>query len=154
MREYTVSEKLLIKEVTDKSRDVKEATRGLSIGLLIKFIRKQLKMSQIALAKRADMPQSTISRVEQGKTDVNVSTLEKILQALSCELVLTPMLERSIDEIRKDQAKKVAEKQIRYVQGTMNLENQEPDSEYIQEVLKQETEKLLRGPSKRLWEEV
>ncbi|GAB5411449.1 MAG: hypothetical protein ChlgKO_05630 [Chlamydiales bacterium] len=154
MREYTVSEKLLIKEVTEKSREAKEVTRGLSIGLLIKFIRKQLKMSQIALAKRAGMPQSTISRVEQGKADVNVSTLEKILQALSCELVLTPILVRSIDEIRKDQAKKVAEKQIRYVQGTMNLENQEPDSEYIQEVLEQETEKLLRGPSKRLWEEV
>ncbi len=154
MREYTVSEKLLIKEVTEASRNVKEVTRGLSIGLLIKFIRKQLKMSQIVLAKRAGMPQSTISRVEQGKTDVNVSTLEKILQALSCELVLTPMLERSIDEIRKDQAKKVAEKQIRYVQGTMNLENQEPDSEYLEEVLKQETEKLLRGSSKRLWEEV
>ena len=52
------------------------------------------------------------------------------------------------------QVKKVAEKQIRYVQGTMNLENQEPDSEYLEEVLKQETEKLLRGSSKRLWEEV
>ena len=154
MREHTVSEKLLVKEVTEASRNMKEVTRRLSIGVLIKFIRKQLKMSQIALAKRAGMPQSTISRVEKGEADVNVSTLEKILQALSCELVLTPMLERSIDEIRKDQAKKVAEKQIRYVQGTMNLENQEPDSEYIQEVLKQEVEKLLRGPGKRLWEEV
>lgn len=153
MGKQIASERLLIKEVTKKAQDAREAARGQSIGLLIKFVRKQLGMTQSVLARRSGMPQSTISRVERGQRDVSISTLQRILQALSCQLVLTPMLEKTVDEIRYEQARKVAEKHVRYVQGTMNLENQEPGHQFIQEVLKVEIEKLLNGPDHRLWED-
>lgn len=152
MKIYSPSEKLLVEEVTCASRKMREALRGLSVGALIKSIREQLGMSQRALAKRAGVPQSTVSRIEQGQRDVTLSTLQKILGAISCDLAIAPLLQDSIDSLRRKQARKVAEKQVEYLQGTMNLEGQQPDPKFVEELLKQEVERLLQGPSAKLWE--
>jgi transcriptional regulator with XRE-family HTH domain len=153
MKSYPLSEKLLIEEVMQAAQKTRVAVRGLTIGALIKSIRLQLGMSQRALAKRARVPQSTVSRIEQGQRDVGISTLNKILSANSCDLVIVPLLRDSIDAIRRKQARKTAEKQIRYLKGTMNLEDQQPDARFIDELIKQEEEHLLQGPNARLWEE-
>jgi predicted DNA-binding mobile mystery protein A len=153
MKVYSPSEKILVEEVMYASRKTRKATRGLSIGALIKSIREQLGMSQRTLAKRAGVPQSTVSRIEQGQRDVTLSTLQKILGSVFCDLVIAPLLQDSIESIRRKQARKVAEKQVGYLQGTMNLEDQQPDSKFIEELLKQEAERLLQGPSAKLWEE-
>jgi transcriptional regulator with XRE-family HTH domain len=153
MKRYSPSEKVLLEEVMQVSRKLRAVIRGLSIGALIKSIRVQLGMSQRILAKRAKIPQSTVSRIEQGQRDTSVSTLHKILGAMSCDLIIVPLLQDSIDIIRRKQAKKVAEKQVRYLQGTMNLEDQQPDSRFVEELLKQEEEQLLKGSNATLWEE-
>lgn len=152
MKPYSPSEKLLIEEIMYALQKVKIAVRNLSIGALISSIRIQLGMSQKALAKRAGIPQSTISRVEQGQSR-SLPTLNKILEAISCDLVIAPLLHDSIDAIRRKQARKIAEKQVRYLKGTMNLEDQQPDSRFIDELIKQEEERLLQGPNAKLWEE-
>jgi transcriptional regulator with XRE-family HTH domain len=153
MKLYSPSEKLLIEEVMQASQKAKLAIRGLPIGALIKSIRVQLGMSQKTLARRAGVPQSTISRIEQGQRDTSLSMLSKILEAISCDLVVAPVLKDSIDVIRRKQARKIAEKQLRYLKGTMNLEDQQPDPRFIEELLKQEEERLLQGPNSKLWEE-
>ena len=153
MKSFSPSEKLLIEEITQAAQKTRIAVRGLTIGALIKSIRVQLGMSQKALAKRAGVPQSTISRIEQEERDANLSTLNKILGAISCDLVIVPLLQDSIDAIRRKQAKKMAEKQVRYLKGTMNLEDQQPDSRFIAELIKQEEERLLQGPNSKLWDE-
>lgn len=152
MKLFSTSEKLLIEEVTQASQKLKAVMRGLSIGALVKSIRKQLGMSQQALAKRAGVPQSTVSRIERGQSDVSLSTLHKILKAISCDLVIAPLLQDSIDIIRRKQARKIAEKHVRYLKGTMNLEDQQPDSRFIDELLKQEEERLLKKSNAKLWE--
>lgn len=153
MKSYSASEKLLIEEVMQAAHKTRVAVRGLTIGTLIKSVRLQLGMSQKALAQRAGVPQSTISRIEQGEKDANLSTLNKILGAISCELVIVPLLQDSIDAIRHKQAKKVAERHICYLKGTMNLEDQQPDSRFIAELIKQEEERLLQGSNSKLWDE-
>lgn len=153
MKSYSVSEKLLVEEIMQATQKTRVALRGLTIGTLIKSIRVQLGMSQKALAKRAGVPQSTISRIEQEERDANLSTLNKILSAISCDLVIVPLLQDSIDIIRRKQARKMAEKQVRYLKGTMNLEDQQPDPRFIAELIKQEEERLLRGPNSKLWDE-
>lgn len=153
MKAYSPSEMLLIKEIMQAAQKTREATRGLTIGTLIKSIRTQLGMSQKALAGRAGVPQSTISRIEQEEKDPNLATLNKILTAISCDLVIVPLLQDSIEAIRRKQAKKMAEKQIRYLIGTMNLEDQQPDVRFIEELIKQEEERLLQGPNAKLWDE-
>ncbi len=153
MKSTSPSEKLLIDEIIQAAKTVSVATRGLSVGALIKSIRLQLGMSQKAVAKRARVPQSTVSRIEQGKSDVTLSTLNKILNAILCDLVIVPLLRDSINVIRRKQAKKVAENQVRYLKGTMNLEDQQPDQRFLEELIKQEEEHLLHGPNVKLWEE-
>lgn len=153
MKSFSPSEKLLIEEIMQAAQKTRVAVRGLTIGALIKSIRVQLGMSQKALAKRAGVPQSTISRIEQEERDANLSTLNKILIAISCDLVIVPLLQDSIESIRRKQARKIAEKQVRYLKGTMNLEDQQPDSRFIAELIKQEEERLLQGPNSKLWDE-
>lgn len=153
MKSFSPSEKLVIEEIMQAAQKTRVAVRGLTIGVLIKSIRIQLGMSQKALAKRAGVPQSTISRIEQEERDANLSTLNKILGAISCDLVIVPLLQDSVDAIRRKQARKMAEKQVRYLKGTMNLEDQQPDSRFIAELIKQEEERLMQGPNSKLWDE-
>ena len=153
MKSYSPSEKLLIEEIMQAAQKTRVAVRGLTIGALIKSIRVQLGMSQKALAKQAGVPQSTISRIEQEERDANLSTLKKILNAISCDLVIVPLLQDSIDTIRRKQARKMAETQVEYLKGTMNLEDQQPDPRFIAELIKQEEERLLQGPNSKLWDE-
>jgi transcriptional regulator with XRE-family HTH domain len=153
MKHQSQSQLLLIKEITQTAQKTNESTKGLSIGSLIKMIRTQLGLSQRILAKRAQVPQSTISRIEQGKAEINISKLNKILHATSCKLVIAPLLLDSIDAIRRKQAHKIAKKRIGYLKGTMNLEAQQPDTDFVEELLKEEEQRLLLGPSSELWEE-
>src|SRR5690606_33548201 len=118
MRRQSFAEKLLIEEIMQTSIKAQDAIRGQSIGTLVKLIRLQLGMSQAALAKRAEIPQSTISRIEQEKKDIQLSTLQKVLKALSCDLIILPLLKRPIDQLRHEQATKVAKQHIRYLSGT------------------------------------
>ncbi|MBI2743004.1 MAG: helix-turn-helix domain-containing protein [Chlamydiales bacterium] len=153
MKQGSASEILLVEEVTQVARGIIAAARGLPIGMLVKIIRTQLGMPQKILAKRSGAPQSTISRLEKGRLSVSIPTLEKICAALSCDLVIAPSLQDSIETIRRKQAKKVAAARIRYLKGTMNLEEQQPDSRFLEELLKQEENRLLAGPNYKLWEE-
>ncbi len=153
MTKFTFSERLLIEEVAESAKKTKESSKGLNIGPLIKMIRHQLGMSQIILSKRAGVPQSTISRIEKGDKDVNLSTLNKISHALSCGLLVLPMLVESIETIRRRQAHKQAKNHIRYLKGTMNLEKQEPDIKLIHALLREEENRLLQGPGSKLWKE-
>lgn len=153
MRRSSLSEKLFIEEVFRAAKMAKEASKNLHFGYLIKIVRIQLGMSQKNLSLRASVPQSTISRIEKGEKDANVSTLHKILQALFCDLIIVPMLSGSIDSIRRKQARKQAESRIRYLQGTMSLEEQQIDSKMFESLIQEEEERLLYESNAKLWEE-
>lgn len=153
MKSKSSAEELVIQEIMQTSEKMKSIIRGLSIGTLIKYIRIQLGISQKILSKRAGVRQATISRMEQNQNNISLLTLRKILNALSCDLLIAPLLRDSIDNIRLGQARKVAEKQIRYLKGTMNLEEQQPDTRFIEKLLKQEEENLLQGSNTKLWED-
>jgi transcriptional regulator with XRE-family HTH domain len=145
------SEKLLIEDLTHATQRVKELSKGLSLGVLIRMIRTQIGMSQEVLSKKAGVPQSTISRIERGSKDANLSTLHKILHALSCELVIVPKLLEPVDSIRKKQARKRAQARVQYLKGTMNLEGQEPDAKFINALIDQEEQRLLQESNSSLW---
>jgi transcriptional regulator with XRE-family HTH domain len=153
MRHLSSSKKLFLSEVAQAAKTLHHANRKLPIGDFVKTIRTQLKMTQVALAKRAKVPQSTISRLEQHRLDPTLSLLTKIFHALSCELVIAPMLQDSIDAICLKQARLVAERHVKYVRGTMHLEKQGPDKKLIDELIKRETEILLHSPGAKLWDD-
>jgi len=53
-----------------------------SLGERLQAVRKQQGLSQRELARRADVTNSTLSMIEQGKVSPSVSSLEKILAAI------------------------------------------------------------------------
>ena len=152
MKKSSKAEKLLLEEIAQSAKNLHLTTRGLKVGELIKLIRSQLKMSQSVLAKRAKVPQSTVSRVEQNQGTPTLTVLSKIFGALFCNFVIAPIFKEPIDAILYNQAKLIAKKNINYLKGTMNLEKQKPDKKLLEELFKQEIEELLQGPGTKLWE--
>lgn len=153
MSKRSISQRLLIEEVAHEANKLATTIRGLHIGELIKSVRNELGMSQQTLAKRAKVPQPTISKIEKGDSNITLSTLQKVCDALPCKLVIAPMLGEPVEAMRRKQARKVAKKLVGYLQGTMSLEDQEPDTRFLEALVNQEVENLLQGPSERLWAE-
>lgn len=153
MNKASSAEKLLLEHISKVARDLQTNARGLSVGKYIKLIRKQLRMSQQILARRAQVPQPMISRLEQEQSEPTLSTLSKIFEALFCDLVIAPVFNEPIDIILQKQAKKIAEKHVAYLKGTMNLEQQEPDQQLIAELVKRKQEQLIHTANAQLWEE-
>ncbi len=58
------------------------------IGEQIKKRRIELGMEQSDLQDYAEVGSTTISKLEQGKANITIDTLEKILEVLGLELVL------------------------------------------------------------------
>lgn len=153
MKKPRSAEKLLLEHISKVAEELKTVARELTIGKYVKLIRRQLRMSQQILAKRAQVPQPMISRIEQGKSEPTLSTLSKIFDTLFCEIVIAPILKEPVDTILQKQAHKVAQKHISYLKGTMNLEQQEPDKQLVAELVKSKQEELLHTDNRQLWEE-
>jgi len=64
-----------------------ELTFGL--GELVSKRREELEISQIALAQKTGIPQADISRIECGKANPTIKTLEKILAALQLKITVS-----------------------------------------------------------------
>ena len=63
---------------------------NIRIGRRIRAIRALRGMQQKELADITGISTQTLSRLEQGKTDFQFSTIEKIEKALNCTLILVP----------------------------------------------------------------
>jgi len=64
---------------------------------MVRQARRRAGLTQRALAVAADVPQSTIGRVETGRLTPRVDTLERLLRAAGCTLEAVPTLGRGID---------------------------------------------------------
>ena len=117
----------------------------------IRLLRKQLRMTQAELAERSKLPQSHIVKIESGKADVQISTLERIFSAMSCELILRPLPQKPIDDILRGRARAVALARRKQTMGTMALEGQAAEAETFRELLEKKTDEILSDPREKLW---
>lgn len=108
-------------------------------------------MTQSELAERSKIPQSHIVKIEGGKSDVQISTLEKIFKALSCELIVQPKPQKPIEEILRGRARAVALKRLKQSMGTMALEGQAAEADTFRELLEKKTDEILNDPREKLW---
>jgi len=65
---------------TKKRADFDIKAKSFAIGEIIKEERKQAKMTQEELAKRTGTRKSFISRIENGHSDIQLSTLYKLIE--------------------------------------------------------------------------
>lgn len=71
---------------TDADVAVADLTLAASVGKRILALRQRYGLSQRELARRADMTNSTLSTIEQGKVSPSIASLEKILNAIPVSL--------------------------------------------------------------------
>ncbi|HOZ16477.1 MAG TPA: helix-turn-helix transcriptional regulator [Candidatus Portnoybacteria bacterium] len=65
-----------------------EYGKQLEIAYQILQLRKQKKMSQLQLAKKLKTKQSNIARIEAGKQNLSIQTLDNIARALNSDLII------------------------------------------------------------------
>ncbi len=76
-----ITDKEFAKHLADKSKEQSKL-----IGVKVKRLRERKEISSKELAERAGVAAQTISRIEQGHTDVSFATLRKILAAMGYSL--------------------------------------------------------------------
>lgn len=62
--------------------------RRAALAMKIRGLREKAGLSQSQLAKKAGMHQPGIARIENGRSETSVETLDKVAAALGCSLVV------------------------------------------------------------------
>lgn len=143
----------VLRQYLDWAAHAPEGATQYAPASLVMLLRVQLGMTQAQLARRCGMAQSQVARIEKGKVDLQVGTLRRLLEALDCRLIVAPLPKKSVEDTVRAQAEKAARKKVSRVTGTMALEKQRPDDRLIEELVRAETEKLLRARSSEIWNE-
>ena len=104
------------------------------------------------LAERAGIPQSHVAAIESGKLDLRISTLQKVFEALSCQLNLEPRPKKPIKDLLDGRARVLALKRLKQSMGTMALEGQAPQAEAFRRLLEKKKDEILRDKRERLWD--
>lgn len=116
----------------------------------VKTIRDFFGMTTTQLAKRLNVSQSRIVRIEQNEKNTKISTMERIAETINCEFVYAFVPREKIDDIIYNQAKKKALKILNKVNTNMVLENQLTQNNDTLDELIQE---LLNNNLSRIWDE-
>lgn len=146
------SEKKFIDQFLNQGSSIPQEFLGHHPRILIRMLRKRLRMTQKQLAKRVGLPQSYIAKIESGSKYPTVPMMEKILRGFHCSLVFLIVPEMDPDEVLERQALEVARKKIKYVAGTMALEEQLPNKEIIEEMIEEEKKRLLDSETTKIWD--
>ncbi|MBA3239470.1 MAG: helix-turn-helix transcriptional regulator [Parachlamydiaceae bacterium] len=97
------------------------------IGAAIKAGRLQMGLSQRALSAKTKIPQSHLSKIENGGVDLQASSLVEILRVLNLELMLFPrVFIPTFQALLKDVGKN-SEKQIPKYQLEVKEEEEDDD---------------------------
>lgn len=128
-------------------------TPSQSYAAWIKILRGYLRMTRIELADRAGVSPTHLAGIESGKFDPRVGTLQKIFKAMSCELTISPLPMKPLEEVLRVRAKSIALSRLKQTMGTMALENQAPDRDVFLRLLEKQTDQILNDPRESLWRE-
>ena len=119
----------------------------------IRILRTQLRMTQAELARRAKITQPHLAGIESGKTDLQVSTLKRIFDAMSCDIIIKPQPRKPIEERLRGQARSIALKRLKQSMGTMALEGQAPNADIFKQLLEKKTDEIMNDRREHLWRE-
>ncbi len=122
-----------------------------SPGDWIRMVRLALRMTQAELAERAHVSQPHLAGIERGRIDPQVTTLKRIFEALSCDLVIEPRPIQPIKDVLRGRARSLALKRLKRSMGTMALEQQAPEPDVFRQLLEKRTDEILSDPREKLW---
>ena len=121
----------------------------------LREIRETLSMSARQLASRVGISQATLAKIEKGEIEKTVSlkTLNRIAVALECELVYALIPKESLEKLVRMGARRTAERLIRRVSHSMELEKQGISTRKKEEQIKAMADEMARELSKEIWED-
>jgi predicted DNA-binding mobile mystery protein A len=92
----------------------------------IKAIRTALGMSQGTLAERLGVSRPAITNLESAERDggITLSKLSEVAATLNCTLVYALVPNDPLEHVVRQQAARVVDRQLGYVNATMTLEDQ------------------------------
>ena len=121
----------------------------------IRAVRDALGMTAKQLARRMDVTQQSVTRIEKDEPtgSVTIKTMKKTAEALDCQFVYGFVPKGSLEETVRARAKEVAVKRLTEVNQTMSLEAQSLSKEENQNVLTEMIEELANNPPSNLWDD-
>lgn len=135
-----------------------ESWRNAELSLLpnegwIRTIRTSLLMPINSLSKRLGITPAGLSKLERSEANgtITLNSLRRAAEALDCELKYSLVPRSSLKEMKEQQAIKKAKEQLRSVNHTMKLEDQEVDQSSQQVLIDELVKNLLESNSKDLW---
>ncbi len=127
-------------------------TNRVSLFEKLEARRRELGISQAALADRSGVSLPTVHRILSGHgSAASLENIMAITQVLGMDLEAVPLFDAQ--EILEEQARKKAEKLVRMVQSTSALEAQGVSARQIGLMIKKTIQELLAGSRRRLWAE-
>lgn len=76
-------------------------------GRMLRYARSRAHLTQRALAGKTGIPQETIARIERGRADPRLNTLDRLLEGCGYGLELEPRLGMGIDRTQIDELLKL-----------------------------------------------
>jgi predicted DNA-binding mobile mystery protein A len=119
----------------------------------IRTLREALGMSSYALAKRMGCTRSNIAKLEKREAQgtITLEALTQAAQAMNCKLVYCLVPLEPLDQQLHNQARIVAQHQMRAINQSMELEQQGLSDKQLQQQEDELVEELLQGNLKKLW---
>lgn len=120
----------------------------------IRAVREALGMSGRQLARRLNVSQPRVHRLEQDEPTgaLTLKTMRQVAEALDCSFVYALVPLSSLEETVKAQARLVAAERLKRVAHTMLLEAQGLSAPEQQAFLADAIEELARETPKDLWD--
>lgn len=120
----------------------------------IRAIQDALGISNRQLAKRLRVVHQSIEDMQEDEARgaIKLQTLRKLAKELDCRVVYAVVPNKPLQEIRKEQAVRVAIRQLKRVAHSMNLEDQGISEVEQKAELERLIHKLLVGSQRKLWE--
>ncbi len=111
-------------------------------------------MTTAQLAERTGVSQSRIPRIEQGEVNgsLTLKTLRAIAEGMDCTLVYALVPNKPLDDMVRERAGQIADRQMARTNQTMKLENQALGADDLMEERARLVVELLGGDARRLWD--
>jgi predicted DNA-binding mobile mystery protein A len=118
----------------------------------IKAIREAIGMTTGQFARRLGVSQPRVAALEKAEADgvVTLKSLRQAAQALDCDFVYALVPRKPLEQVVKDRARDVAERQLARTDQTMRLENQAVSKARMVRARDELAAELLRS-DRRLW---
>ncbi len=146
--------KLMREQLDNKLSKLKEFTvQGLTSIGWIKTIREALRMTSSDLATKVGVNQSRIIHMEKAESEGNIkiSTMGKIADAVDMDFAYGFVPRTSLNEMVRQQAKKIALQKMERLDHTIRLEMQELSREEKEKALQDMVDRILIDEPKDFW---